>query len=378
MIYRNTTAIINLSNLVHNYNILKSLHKRDFFCPMVKANAYGHGDILIAQKLEENGCQYFGVVLVEEGIRLREAGIKNNILVFGTYTTESMTALLENNLSPVISDFGQLETLKKVSKNKKVKVHFKFNTGMNRLGFNETAAIKLSDEIKNNKNFILEGVCTHFLNSEDAEGQGFTEIQYNNFSNIKKAFLNQAQFFHCLNSASLLLRFHDKKDPHKNTNQFGARPGISLYGIKPRGTQTLQIDLKPVMQLKSYIAQLHEVKKNEVVSYGGTWKSENNSLIATVPIGYADGYFRSFSNKVHMLFRGKKVPVRGTVCMDYTMIDLTEFKNDKFIEVGEEVTVFGEQMGAQYHSFDVAKQIDLSPYEIITRISERVPRIYVG
>lgn len=366
---RRTIAEIYLKNLRHNIVVLKKLHgDHPFFCPMVKGNAYGHGDISIVKALQAEGIKHFGVVLAEEGIRLRKAGIKEKILVFGTYDRETLDEVVEFNLTPVLSDFFHLELAKNIKK--KLDIHLKFNTGMNRLGFQLSEAEKVSNFIAANKNLHIEGICTHFLKGEDAGADiSVTENQILKFQTIRPLFKDVP--VHFLNSSALLLNFHKKY-------RGGARPGISIYGIKPSLHTDVDIDLRPVMQVKSFIGQLHEVPKEGTVSYVGAWKATRDSLIATIPMGYADGYPRHFSNQSEMLFRGKRVKVTGIVCMDYTMVDLTPFRNEEKINIGEEIVVFGEDKQGSYHSWQLARDTHTHPYELVTRIGERVPRVVIG
>ncbi len=335
---------------------------------MVKANAYGHGDIAVVKTLTSIGVNAFGVVLVEEGIRLRKAGIKEKILVFGTFDRESLDEAVEFDLTPVISDRYQVNLAGQVKR--KINIHLKFNTGMNRLGFDVEDAKNIFDILQNRKNLNVEGICTHFLNGEDSGAdKSITEYQMEKFQSVRNVF--QTATVHYLNSSALLLNLHKK-------HSAGARPGISIYGIKPALHTDVKIDLRPVMQLKSSIGQLHEVFKNSSVSYSATWKASKDSLIATIPIGYADGYPRHFSNQAEMLFRGHRVKVVGIVCMDYTMVDLTPFRNEKKIEIGEEIVVFGQNNHGAYHSWELARDTKTHPYELVTRISERVPRVVIG
>jgi len=373
---RPTLAEINLSALWENIQILKQLHAtpagedRDFFCPMIKANGYGHGDVEVARFLSSKGVHQFGVALVEEGLRLREAGIKDSILVFGYFDSHSIKECLDHNLTPVVSCFEYLDLL---PKNTKTKIHIKFDTGMSRLGFRIEDMTKVSEQLSAHKNWQIEGICTHFLKSEDAFlDEGTTHHQMEIFSKIEKEFKKFYKVSHCLNSDAILNRFQGTEPYHQNKNYLGARPGIAIYGYPQFSGQGQKTNLKPVMTLKTVIAQLRKIKKGETVSYGGTWKALRDSLIATVAVGYGDGYPRNLSNQSWMLYKNQRVPLVGRVCMDYCMLDLTEYQN-QHPHVGEEIVVWGPTLGAD----ELAQKMSTISYELITKVSARVPRTYI-
>jgi alanine racemase len=374
---RPTRAEIHLDKIKENLKILKNLHhtprgeERDFFCPMIKANAYGHGDIEIAKFLSAQNVRQFGVVLVEEGIRLREKNIRGDIYVFGYFDEKSIQECIRHQLTPVISSFEFLEA---IPKNVQTKIHLKFDTGMSRLGFHVSELSQLSEKLEHKKNIQVEGICTHFLQSEDAFlDEGVTHHQMQLFAKAEKELQKFYKYSHCMNSDALLNNFQGTERHHQNKNYLGARPGIAIYGYPSVSGQGKKTNLQPAMTLKTIIAQLKKIKKGESVSYGGTWKALRDSLIATVAIGYGDGYPRNLSNNSWMLYRGQRVPLVGRVCMDYCMLDLTEF--EKFHpHIGEEIIVWGD--GA-ISAEDLAKQMNTISYELITKVSARVERVYV-
>ncbi len=380
---RPTRAEINLNVLRENVRTLKKIHKgRDFFCPMVKANAYGHGDVEVTNALVKEGIERVGVILTEEGIRLREKnageGKKPQILVFGFFDSSSIKECFDHDLTPVIGNFDSLLLITKVlPKDKKIKIHLKFNTGMARLGFSASDAAKVLEFVSSHKNIELEGICTHFANGDDAMSpDGMTQAQMRIFSGIEKIFEGKFKYSHCLNSGALISDFQGLEDHHRNKNYLGARPGIALYGYPPK-ISDMADDIRPVMSVHTSIVQMRNINKGETVSYGGTWKAQRDSLVATLCIGYGDGYPRHFSNNSSMLFRGERVPVIGRVCMDYTVIDLTEFKNKPEIKMGENVTVWGYHGNQMLSAEDLAQNINTISYELITRLGPRVPRVYV-
>jgi alanine racemase len=258
-------------------------------------------------------------------------------------------------------------------------VHVKFDTGMNRLGFPVEDADALVQYFKKSK-LRLEGILTHLHSAEDA-GHFFGETfkQLTLFRGLEEKFVEFKCASHVLNSAGLLNFIHHQgqKLPHHISSQQGARPGISLYGLS--SLESPPMALKPVMSLRSRILKYKKIKKGEGVSYSVTWKAPQESIIAVVPMGYADGYRRSLSNKGRVLFRGKMAPVVGTVCMDYFMIDLTaHIQNESLDNLGpEEVTLWGEDsLGNSLSVKDLAKDAGSISWEMLTGVSDRVPRIF--
>jgi alanine racemase len=377
--FRPLRAEINTQNLRHNYRLLKKIAAgNDFFCPMVKAYAYGHDDLVTVKTLIDEGCMFFGVALIEEGLRLRAADLAaKTILVFHPLqNSKDAQALIENHLTPVLSSWREIEILEALTR-APLTVHVKFNTGMNRLGFERREADKLKTFFQNHKHLRLTGVCTHFFNSEDwLSVEGHTRKQLTEFAALEKKFAGADIFFHALNSSAMVANFcGDAPAP------YGSRPGIALYGIKPlvecvNAAQKQKYDeliFKPVMSIHSQIILTHELQRGERVSYGGRFVAEKDSLIGVVPIGYADGFFRHFSSKGVMLCDSRRVPVTGTVCMDFTMLNLTGLPQPETGWVGEGVTILGETLQAD----ELAQIIGTNSYEILTNISRRVPRVFV-
>ncbi len=364
---RPTQAVINLPALLRNARKLRSLvGDETFFCPMVKANAYGHGAVQVAEALASDGVEFVGVSLVEEGIELRNAGLKMKILVFGAFNDlDSARSIGEFSLTPVISSRAQLSALEQTCANTKLNFHLKFDTGMNRLGFEVDQATNLRSHLAKFANWNIEGVCTHLLKGDDANlPGGFSAKQLAAFNLVLKAFEGLEFYSHALNSSGLV-------SLSKNLVQLGARPGIALYGG--------QDGFESVMTLKSQIVATREVSVGEVVSYNANWTANRNSIIGIVPVGYADGVARKLTNQFSVLVREQRVPVVGTVCMDYVMLDLTDLKDQlKSLGEGEEVVFFGQQGRAEIRGLEWALILDTISYEIFTRISSRVPRNYVS
>ena len=256
---------------------------------------------------------------------------------------------------------------------------------MNRLGFKPSESNRLEAWVREHRSFLLEGVCTHLLRGNDAGAPGGeSESQLEALANAIKAFASHSNLYvHALNSSgavNLWKRISDRAELTTGASaQLGARPGIGIYGCEPGSDEEIDLGLKPVMTLKTQIIEVHRVQMGSRVSYGPTWTAAADSTVGVLPIGYADGYRRALSNRAQVLVRGRRCPQIGTVCMDYFMIDLTalELETETQVRLGEEVVLLGEQSNERIHPQEVAEWAETIPYEILTGISERVPRVYI-
>jgi len=369
---RNSYAEIDLGALERNFLNLKGLLKNCSMVPMIKADAYGHGDVQVARVCERLGARFLGVALVEEGIRLRLAGVQTPILVFCQFDSMGAEAIVKYRLTPVLSVLDQIKKLKSVlHETASYPVHVKFNTGMQRLGFEPEEASRVATEFQKEAYLKLEGVCTHFAAAEDDGDMTKDQLKIFNqvMSDIRK--INQnSMLFHYLNSAGLLSGLQPQLDL--------ARPGISLYGALPKLKKDSPVLLQPVMSVKSFIGFIHRVRKGARVSYGGTFQASKDSVIAVVPMGYADGLPRVLSNKGTVLVRGTSCPIVGIVCMDYFMIDVTELADQNHGPlVGDEVVIIGQQNDKIILADHLAKIANTVSYEILTGMQARLPRIYI-
>jgi alanine racemase len=295
--FRPTKAIIRLDYLKENFRTLKAINKNSFICPMVKANAYGHGGVEVAKALIDGGAQYLGVALVEEAVILRDHQIKTEILVFGGFDDSAIAELSKNNLTPVV---GILENLKMFAQaNANMKIHLKIDTGMHRLGILPDETAEALEIIKRSPHLKLAGLATHLVSGNDVEASDF---QLRIFSEAVKKFEALETFNHVFNSMGLLRSAG-------NYARFGARPGILLYGASPGLSEAEQSRFKQVMTLKTTVVRYHHLQKGHSVSYGSTWTADKESVIAVLPIGYADGVKRSLSNRGEVLFRNKRAKI---------------------------------------------------------------------
>jgi alanine racemase len=382
-LFRRTFAEINLDHLAHNFFEIQKIAGLDrFLCPMVKANGYGHGDVQIAKHLERCGAQNLGVCLIEEGLLLRNSGINTDILVFRGFDKYGAQIILDHRLTPVVSTWDQLSHLEYIADDP-VFIHLKFDTGMNRLGFALSEAEALFDYFKKTKKLKLKAVLSHFYNSEDAyleNGNSFQQTE--KMESILNFFKPFQVFGHLFNSGGIasFAQTQSRPDHYLQKNNWGFRPGLSLYGYQPAVTFN-ELDLKPVMSLKSVVNNIRNIKIGESVSYGATWTAVRDSKIAVVPIGYADGVHRLLSNKNHALFCGALVPIIGRICMDFLMLDVTDVvtANEYHKIVDEEVVLFGyDQLGNFLSAETAAHSAESITWEMLTSVGERVPRVFKG
>lgn len=351
-------AEIHLERLISNLEYLLKAAKHPFFCPMLKANAYGHGDQQIANLLQDKNISTVGVSTIDEAIHLRQGGYKQEILVFSASFQSCAREVLHYNLTPVISDPSHLEVFKKIDS--PVPVHVKLNTGMNRMGIDEDKVLEVVEGCKQ-QGLQIKGVLTHLHSSSDlSDGDGISKQQMDRFESLQKKYFAPSVVRHVYNSDGLLLA--------QNAN-YGARPGIALYGY----SEVKDAKLLPVMELKAKLVSVRKVRKNEVVSYSGTWRASEDTTIGVLPLGYADGLPRVLSNVINFRYKGYSVPQVGTICMDYTMVNLEQIK-DK-VGIGSVITIFGMEKG--YTAADAAKKASTISYEMLTSVSERIPRFFI-
>jgi alanine racemase len=362
-----TVVEIKLDALSHNLNVIKRKTRGKADCiAVVKANAYGHGAAAVAKHLEWHGVSWFGVAFVSEAIELRACGIKASILVF--FEPDPFVDLFfEHNLIPVIHDKKAALAFSEAAYryNRFIPIHLNIDTGMGRVGFQPEMAVAQILQIGDLKNLQLQGIMTHLANADLAD-KAFTHQQLQKFITIIAALKEKGLVFdyiHMANSAAVL----DFPDAHFNM----VRPGIMLYGYGPSEDRS---DLKPVMALKSQIIFLKSVPPQTPISYGSTFKTSRQSVIATVALGYADGYNRLLSNRGEVLIRGRRAPVVGRVCMDLFMVDVTDVDG---VCLGDEVVMLGVQGSEQITASMISEQTGTISYEVLTSVSPYLKRVYI-
>jgi len=336
---------------------------------IVKANAYGHGAVETANALAHQGIGRFAVASLDEGIALRQAGISACIVVLGALFEEQVADLVAHKLTPVVSDGQILPALAKAARSHTAPypIHLKVETGMGRLGLSPEELFSLVDNPLLRSPLQVEGMMTH-LPDADGKDSTFTERQLGAFRNIVEQ-IRQRGFtiplVHTANSAAIV-RF---PDAHFSL----VRPGIMLYGYHTLPDTVPAPDLKPVLSLHTTIVQLRTIPQGGTVSYNGTFVAARPTRIAVLPIGYADGYSRQLSHRGSVLIRGRRASIVGLVCMDMIMVDVTDIAE---LQVGETVTLIGQQGNESIWADEVADWIGTIPYEVLCGIGSRVPRLY--
>ncbi len=359
-----TKAVINLQNLRSNLRIMQSyLGTSGKLCPVIKADAYGHGDIPIARALERWGVEYLGVSSWYEGSRLREAGVSTRIIQFCPPRYQDMEDVITSNIEMVVSERAQIVDIAARADKlcRTAKVHIKIDIGMHRLGCRPEQAQKLIEEIDNQESLVLAGVCTHLPNGEIADCLE-TVAQIKAFQKITQKILRNREItplIHIANSGTLC--------NYSIPFQTLARPGLGLYGY--HSEQVVQQQLLPVMSLYSRLMLTKRLEPGESCSYGGTWTTKKATNIGVVATGYGDGYPRNLSNKGRVAIQGTYYPIVGNICMDLMMIDL----GDDTYPQETQVTLFGEDGPSAQ---EIATLSGTIVYEILCSISKRVQRIY--
>lgn len=369
--FRPTWVEIDKSNFLFNLkNIKKHLKNDTKVLAVIKSNGYGHSGIELAKEAVKAGIYGIGVACIEEGILFRKAGIKAKILVFGSdYPTEHLTVATFWDLIPTISSLQGLQQLSKlaIKFNKVLEFHLKVDTGMGRVGViaGENTNVILR-KIVNMPEIKMSGIYTHFAVADT--NLAYTESQLNKLNEVIKYAKSLGLKFiaHAANTAALL--------SSKKTHLDMVRPGIGLYGLSPFEHGRQDLKLKPVLSWKTKIIYLKKVPSGFCVSYGRTFVTNKNSVIATVPVGYADGYSRVLSNKADVLVKGKRCPIAGRITMDMMMIDVTDVKG---VSIGDEVVLLGTQGKETIKAEELAKLENTISYEVTCAISPRIPRIIV-
>jgi len=372
---RPTKVVVDLAKL--DYNMQQLIHLvggSAAVMAIVKANAYGHGAVEVARQALASGASWLGVAIPEEGEELRKAGIKAPILVLGGIDDSQARLVAEWDLVQTVFSEETLMALEREAKrlDKEVSVHLKIDTGMGRIGIrNIKEARKICEAISRLEHIKLQGAFTHFASSDEADNS-FTQVQMRSFEKfiegIQEFTQKSLKWVHAANSAAII------RYPDTYLNM--VRAGISMYGYYPsKDVASTSIHLKPILEWRTRIVYIKEVEEGEGISYGRTFISPRKARIATLPVGYADGYNRLLSNKGWVLIHGQKAPVVGRVCMDQIMVDVTDISSPK---VGDEAVLLGEEGGNRITADDLAELCGTISYEILTSISQRVPRYYVN
>lgn len=372
--HRPTWAEINLDALASNFHLVKNhVGAGVNVMAVVKANAYGHGAVACARRLAREGANWFGVALPEEGIELRNAGITQPILCLAGFWEGQAELCLQQSLVPVVYRLDMLEAIDRAARDRGVvaDVHLKIDTGMGRLGmrFDEVAAF--TTELNRFKNIRIDGLMTHFAAADEPSCEALTREQIQRFQNAVTAFREPGYaptYVHLANSAGIFA----ERDSWGNM----VRPGGVLYGLwrDILSPSDRELDFHPVMSLHSRISLLKWVPEGETVGYGCTFEASRKTLVATIPIGYDDGYLRGLSNRSHAIIRDVFATVIGRISMDLTLIDVT---NVPGVELNDEVILMGKSAGQSVSAEYLAKTAGTLSYEVTCGIGSRVPRVFV-
>ncbi|MDK9701432.1 MAG: alanine racemase, partial [bacterium] len=383
---RPTYAEIDLAALRSNLQLVRKFAPNTQIMASIKAQAYGHGLLRVAEFLAEEGVDAFGVGFLEEGVWLREAGIDQPVLVLGGIANDQLEHYLEYDLTLACASPAVARNISAAAKKtgKRAKVHLKIDTGMRRLGVYFDRAKEFAETVTKLPGIEIEGLFSHFATS-DIRNDGFAQIQLERFSYVLSEWKRsgiEPRFVHMANSGGIL------NYPASHFNL--VRPGLLLYGYRPSPEPDERLtELQPVMSLRSEVLFVKGVRAGEGVSYGLTYRTPHDTWLATIPVGYGDGYNRALSNRASVLIEGKRYPVVGRICMDQLMVDLGKDR----IETGTPVTLFGKERRAsaaapnpateaiaevpaeqRIEAWELCRMLDTIPYELTCWVSERVPR----
>jgi alanine racemase len=368
-IMRPTVVEVDLARLTENFRAIQAAVAPAAVMPIVKANAYGHGLVPVARHLVGLGATTLGVAFLEEAVALREAGVTVPILVMGGVFGDQVPVFLRHGLALTASSIDKLRHIDETAREMGVtaKVHLKIDTGMERIGVHYYSAEGLLARAAECRHCVVEGIYSHFANA-DAADLGSARLQLSRFLEVLTWYDRHGvarPVRHIANSGAVL----QLRESHLDL----VRPGILLYGVYPSAEVPRTIAVRPALSWKSRVVYFKVVKPDHPVSYGSTWQTDHPARVVTIPVGYGDGYFRALSNVAQVMIRGKRYPVVGRVCMDQIMVNIewdTAYN-------GDEVVLIGADGGERITCEDLAEWAGTIPYEVLTNINTRVPRVYV-
>ena len=369
--HRPTRAHIHLDRLIANYRTAQDLAAGSTVMSILKADAYGHGLTIAAHALHAVGCRWYGVATLDEAVTLREAGITGDILLMGPLFPGDEAEAIREGIACCVFDADMARRLHEAALrlNERMTVHLKVDTGMSRLGFELNGFSAFSRSLAGLDGLHVRGVFTHLAEADRPDGV-VTDEQYSLLGAARDILIREQgeiSHVHAMNSAALL----QGKQPFGDL----VRPGLMLYGAYPSPEQRQLVSLEPVMELTSCITQIRRLPAGRKVGYAGTWTAPRDTVLGVVPAGYGDGVPRLLSNQGYVLVGGRRAPIRGRICMDMFMVDLTDVPDP---QAGQAVTLLGRQGEQEITTDDWAAWARTIPYEILCGISPRVPRLYSG
>jgi alanine racemase len=365
---RPTQVEVDLEQITANYRAIQAHVGEAAVMPILKANAYGHGLVRVAQHLRDEGVRTLGVAYLEEGILLREAGIRLPILVLGGILGSQAATFIKHDLTLTASSIQKLEQVEAAAEAAKTRarVHLKIDTGMERIGVHYYSAEDLLEASLKCKHVFIEGIFSHFANA-DAADLASAKLQLERFEEVLSFYEKRSlptPIRHMANSGAIL------QVPASWLDM--VRPGILMFGVYPSQAVQQTVAVQPAMRWTSRVVYFKVVRAGHPVSYGSTWQSDHDTRVVTVPVGYGDGYFRGMSNQAQVLINGGRYPVVGAICMDQFMVNIEQ--NSAYNE--DEVVLVGASGGERITVEDLAEWAGTIPYEVLTNINTRVPRIY--
>jgi alanine racemase len=369
-VLRPTVVEVNLDRLTENYEAIWRHVAPAAVMPVLKANAYGHGLVAVARHMAELGAPYLGVAFLEEGILLREAGVQTPILVLGGIIGNQIPLFLQHDLTLTASSVEKLGQIDEAARlmGVRARVHLKIDTGMERLGVHYYSAATLLEAALACDHCLVEGIFTHFANSDLAD-LSYSEMQLARFNDVLAYYIERGlpcpPLRHAANSGAIAQFAPSHLDM--------VRAGILLYGVYPSAEVPRTVPVRPALSWKSRVVYFKVVLPNHPVSYGSTWQSDHMVRLVTVPVGYGDGYFRSMSNRAKVIIRGRRYPVVGRICMDQCLVNIewdSAYNGDEVILIGS------DESGVTITAEELAEWAGTVPYEILTNVNTRVPRVY--
>ena len=359
-------AEIDLNAISHNLGIIRAHISEAALCAVVKSNAYGHGLLEVGTTLAADGADWLAVATVQEGMSLRAAGVACPILILRYIDERQVNTLVHGDLTPVVYDQSQIAGLARSGSSRPLNIHLNIDTGMGRMGVRPYELGAFLRQLASAPNLHLDGVMTHFANADLVDSRSNAQ-QMDSFASALHELAAQGhepRWVHASNSAASLTA------PAAYFNM--VRPGLALYGINPLQSGE-QYELRPAMRWTTNAIQVRTISEGTSVSYGWLWTAARASTIATLPVGYADGYSRAMTGQAQVLVRGKRVPVIGAICMDFCMIDVSDIED---FTVSDEVVLLGSQDSNEISAYDLATWRNSIPYEVICSLGDRVKRRY--
>ncbi len=367
---RPTHLEIDLDRLAHNFRVIAAHVAPAQVMPVLKANAYGHGLVAVAKKLEQVGAPYLGVAYLEEGLRLRQEGVSIPVLVMGGIVGSQIPRFISHDLTLTASSIDKLAAIEECAERmgKRARVHLKIDTGMERIGVHWYSAEKLLEASLRLKHAQIEGIFTHFANADEGD-LTHARLQLDRFHEVLRFYERRSlkpPMRHAANSGAIM----QLPESHFDL----VRPGVLFYGVSPAADLAITLPVRQAMRWLTRVVFFKVVNAGSPVSYGSRWSPAEMTRVVTLPVGYGDGYARCMSGQAEVILHGRRVPVVGRICMDQVMVDIgwTSAFN------GDQAVLLGESEGAQIRVEDLARWAATIPHEVLTSINTRVPRVYLN